>query len=579
MHKGTRSGRRLLMVLAVVIVVALLGGAGIQLVRTRARADATPQADQIVIVSTGDLTTSVSASGTLMPRHQARLSFDSPGRVKQVLVHAGDHVEAGQALIELEQDDARASVLLAEQDLAIQEANLAALQKSAYPEDVAAARAAVDSAQAQLDDLLAGPSAEDLDQAEAALASAQAQLQELLAGPKEEELAAAQAALSSARASLAVAKARYAALDDQITVLRRNLDVAQVLLDNARYFYDALANDWQHKDYAPFSPEAETLKDAQTTYDVALARYNVSRANLDDTQLQTARSRVAQAEASLAALTDERPVSVAGARAQVAQAEASLASLRRDKTRQIAAAREQLAQAESSLASLLEGASGEELAVATAQVEQARIALEDAQRRLAQATLSAPFRGLITAVDVHPGEWAGGTAVELIDPNSLEVVLDLDEVDLGAMAVGQAAKVSLDPWPDRELNATVTSVAPKADRGGDMVSYEVHLGLGAFDLPIRPGMTANAKVVTSELLEVLLAPNRAITADRQTGRYYVSRMQGQEVVQVEVRIGVRDESSTQIIEGLSEGDRLVLSTDQGLNLLVGSPRSAGAAFR
>lgn len=579
MHRGSRRGRRLLIALVAVMVIASLGGAGILLERNRARADAAPQADQIVIVSTGDLTTSVSASGTVVPRRQARLSFDSPGRVKQVLVRAGDHVAAGQALIELEQDDLRASVQLAEQDLAIQEANLAALQKGASAEDVAAASAAMDSAQAHLDDLLAGPSAEDMAQAEAALASAQAQLQELLAGPKQEDLAAAQAALKSARASLAVAKARYAALDDQITVLRRNLDVAQVLLDNARYFYDALANDWQHKDYAPFSPEAETLKDAQTNYDVALARYNVSRANLDDTELQTARARVAQKEASLAALTDERSVSVAGARAQVAQAEANLASLRGDRTRQIAAAREQLVQAESSLASLLEGASGEDLAVATAQVEQARIALEDAQKRLAQATLPALFDGQITAVDVHPGEWASGIVVELIDPDSLEVILNLDEVDLGALSIGQTARVSLDPWPDQELSATVTSVAPKADRGADIVSYEVHLGLEAVDLPVRPGITANAKVVTSELLNVLLVPNRAIAADRQTGKYYVSRLQGQEAVQVEVKIGLRDESSTQIIDGLTEGDRLVLVTDQGLNLLAGSRRTAGTTFR
>jgi len=577
MRKVTHKSRGLLVALAAVVVVALLGGAGVLLVRNRVRSDATPQADQIVVASVGDLTTSVSASGKVLPRRQARLSFDAPGRVQQVLVHAGEQVEMGQALVELDQDDLRASVRLAEQDLVMQQANLAALQKGADESDVAAAHSAVASAQAQLDDLLAGPSAEDVDQAEAALSSAQAQLQDLLAGPKQEELTLAQASLKSAKANLEVAKARYAALGDQITIQRRELDVAKVLLDNATYFYNALAHDWQHKDYAPFSPEAEKLKDAQTNYDVALARYNLNKAKLNDTELQNAQAQVAQAEANLTALTKEKTVSFASARAQVAQAEAALAALREDKAAQIAAARERLAQAESSLAALLEGASDEKVAGARAQVEQARIALEDAQRRLTQATLAAPFDGLITAVDVHVGEWISGVAVELIDAGSLEVVLDLDEVDLGAVSVGQSASVTLDPWPSRELSATVTSIAPKADRGVDIVSYEVHLGIEAVDLPMRAGMTANAKVVARSLQGVLLVPNRAITADRQTGKYFVSRLQGQQTAQVEVKIGLRDESSTQVIEGLQEGDKLVLGTDRALNLMAGRPQGMRSA--
>ncbi len=578
MRKVMHKNRGLLVALAVVVVI-LFGGAGVLLVRSRARADTTPQADQIVVASVGDLTTSVSTSGKVLPRRQARLSFDASGRVQQVLVHAGDQVEMGQALVELEQDDLRASVQLAEQDLVVQQANLAALQKGPDESDVAAARSAVASAQAQLDDLLAGPSAEDVDQAEAALSSAQAQLQDLLAGPKQEELTLAQASLKSARTNLEVAKARYAALGDQITVQRRELDVAKVLLDNATYFYDALAHDWQHKDYAPFSPEAEKLKDAQTNYDVALARYNLNKAKISDSELQNAQAQVAQAEANLATLTKGKTVLIANARSQVAQAEAALATLREDKTAQIAAARERLAQAESSLATLLEGASDEKLSAATAQVAQAQIALEDAQRRLAQATLTAPFDGLITAVNTHVGELANGVAVALIDAGSLEVVLDLDEVDLGAVSVGQSASVTLDPWPSRELSATVTSIAPKADRGVDIVSYEVHLGIEAVDLPIRAGMTANAKVVSSSLQGVLLVPNRAITADRQTGKYYVSRLQGQQAVQVEVKIGLRDESSTQVIEGLQEGDKLVLGADQALNLMAGRPQGMGSAVR
>ena len=88
---------------------------------------------------------------------------------------------------------------------------------------------------------------------------------------------------------------------------------------------------------------------------------------------------------------------------------------------------------------------------------------------------------------------------------------------------------------------------------------------------------ANAKVVARSLQGVLLVPNRAITADRQTGKYFVSRLQGQQTAQVEVKIGLRDESSTQVIEGLQEGDKLVLGTDRALNLMAGRPQGMSSA--
>jgi len=345
-------------------------------------------------------------------------------------------------------------------------------------------------------------------------------------------------------------------------------------LENARYFYDALANDWQHKEYAPFSPEAETLKDAQTNYDVALARYNLNKASINDAAYRSAQAQVAQAEANLAQLTEEETVQIANARAQLAQAQANLAALTEEKTTQIANARDQLAQAEANLAPLLEGASDEKLSIAEAQVQQAQIALEDAQDRQADARLIAPSDGVVTAVHVAVGEWASGLAVELVDTSSLEVVLDADEVDMGAIALGQPAAVTLEAWPDQELDGQVISIAPKAKDGTEIVTYEVHLSIEAGELPVRTGMTANAELVTADLQNVLLVLNRAIIADRKAGKYYVNQMQDEETTQVEVRIGLRDSAHTEIIDGLNEGDELVIGEDRELDLMSGPPRGS-----
>jgi HlyD family secretion protein len=534
-----------------------------------------------VVAFVGDLSSAASANGQVLPQREAALSFSTPGRVTKVAVDVGNVVQEGDVLAQIESDALQNAVKNAELNLATQEANLADLLEEASVEDIASARASVASAQVQLDDLLAGASAKELADTEAALASAQAQLEDLLAGPSAEELAQARTALVSAQAAEAAEAARYAAYDTQVTVARRGLDLAAVDLESAKYFYDALKNDWQHKDYANFSPEAETLSDAQAAYDVALARYDLSSVSVNDSALRSARSQVAQAEANLEALTEDKTVEIASARAQVAQAEASLEASTEEQTAQIASARAQLAQAEANLANLLEGTKAETLAIAEAQIEQAQIQLADAQARLAETTLTAPFDGVVTAVHVELGELANGTVVEMVDHNSLEVVLDVDEVDIGAIALGQHTVVTLETWPDRELEGKVTAIAPKAQTGSSIVNYEVHISLDVGDLPVRVGMTADADLITSRREDVLLVANKAITADRDTGTYYVYRKEGDTVKQVEISIGLRDKDHTEITAGLSKGDELVLNYIEetfSVDPQQGPPRRPGAGL-
>jgi multidrug efflux pump subunit AcrA (membrane-fusion protein) len=72
-------------------------------------------------------------------------------------------------------------------------------------------------------------------------------------------------------------------------------------------------------------------------------------------------------------------------------------------------------------------------------------------------------------------------------------------------------------------------------------------------------MTANVDIAVARAEDALLVPNRAITADREAGRYYVTRLLPDGTTQrLEVRIGLRDGSQTQVVEGLAEGDRVVL---------------------
>ena len=227
--------------------------------------------------------------------------------------------------------------------------------------------------------------------------------------------------------------------------------------------------------------------------------------------------------------------------AQVAQAEASLAS------------------AEASLDRLVRGATGAQIAIAESQLAQARTNLARAERNLANAALTAPYAGVITAVNVSIGEQTSGVVVELVDPDSLELVLDVDEVDIRNIILGQEAEISLEAFPDSMIDAEVVSIAPRntAVQGSGLVTYNVYLALEATDLPVRVGMTANASLITAQRSDVLLVPNRAITPDRTAGKYFVTLANGEVV---EVSIGLRDDENTQITSGLTEGDELLITS-------------------
>jgi HlyD family secretion protein len=209
-------------------------------------------------------------------------------------------------------------------------------------------------------------------------------------------------------------------------------------------------------------------------------------------------------------------------------------------------------------------------------VEQARLSLADAEEALVQATVVAPFEGVVTAVHVSEGEIASGIVVELADLNSLEVVLSVDEVDIGLLSVGQKAVLNLESWPDTDIAGEISAIAPNATANNNAtVTYDVHISLAQTDLPVLLGMTANADLITAEKENVLLVPNAAIQANRANGTYSVNRLIDGEVKSVPVTIGLRDDQFTEITSGLNEGDELLIGSIAPVMNFGGGPGNGG----
>lgn len=467
------------------------------------------QTGDVVTAFMGDLTASATATGHISAERTAALAIIQPGKVTEVYVQIGDSVAAGDPLVQLDTTELELSLVAAQQTLRLQEANLAALQEPAHEADVAAATANVASTQANLDNLLAGPSPEQLAVYSATLAVSEASLYSASAQYQNAANSVSEAQIQQAEAAVLQAQINYERAQEQNA-------------DNP--------NEQTHE---AMIAAASTLANAQAQLD-----------NLLNTDTSAAQGSLAAANARLQGSEANYLTNTSGATAA-----------------QIAAAEAQLAQAQAALDDLLVGPTAAELQTATAQVEQARLALTDAQESLADATLTAPFAGVVTAVNVNVGEYASGIAIELMDTSALEVIVPVDEVDIGVIEVGQKATITLETWPDIEIESEVVLVAPNAAANSSLVTYNVHLRLDQTDLPVRVGMTANVQLITAQRTDVLLLPNPAIQVDRANGTYSVNRINGDTTEVVTVTIGLRDGQNTQITSGLEAGDEVLIGND------------------
>ncbi len=497
--------KRIIVVLLILVAVIGVGASSYLLLTPKTyRVSEDPNIETLEI-GTRTLVGTVDASARMEAVQTVDLRFETPGTVAKIYVTEGARVEAGALLAELETADLEEAVRLAEIDLA--------------------------RAQAQLDKLLEPPSEADLLAAQTALESAQANLQSLLDGPSEADVNAARIALESAKANLQ--RIRRGPNADSITVAAAGLRKAEIALRQAQEAYDAVAYDSRAASF-----QGAALEQATIDYQTALANYNLAVKQAEDADILAAEAQVAQAEASLQKLLDTPDEA------------------------QVAAARSQVAQAEASLQRLLTGPSEADIAVARAAVQSAQLNLERARRNLERARLFSPIAGTVTAINIKEHEQATApVAITVADLSAFKLVVDVDEIDIGQIAVGQPVTITLDSLPDDAFAGRVEeiAVAPVAGAAGGIVAYPVTVRVESEDAPFKVGMNANVTIETRRLEDVVVVENRAVQIDRETGKAYVDKVvDDQTLVRTEITLGQRGTTVSQVLSGLQAGDIIAI---------------------
>jgi HlyD family secretion protein len=228
----------------------------------------------------------------------------------------------------------------------------------------------------------------------------------------------------------------------------------------------------------------------------------------------------------------------------------------------VSAAQAQVDIAQAQLELLLAGTTPEQIAVAEAQVEQAEVSLDSARLAMERAILRAPMRGTVASVDVEVGESVGPQipALTLTGEGDFRIEADVDESDIGWMAVGQNVTIEFDAFPGHTLQGRVVAIAPLASVDIGVVSYRVTIESERTDLPLRAGMTANTEILKEQRHDVLLVPNLAIYVDPDSGRKIVTRQSASGEQRVEIATGLSTDLFSEVTAGLEESDVLIISS-------------------
>jgi HlyD family secretion protein len=154
--------------------------------------------------------------------------------------------------------------------------------------------------------------------------------------------------------------------------------------------------------------------------------------------------------------------------------------------------------------------------LATADVAAAEADLLLTEINLAKATIRSPIDGVVLKRGVDPGQFVATSLQAPVlfviaeDLRRMEVLVDVDEADVGKVKIGQTVTFNVDAYPDRKFPAEVQDIRFGSEVIQGVVTYKAVLAIENSELLIRPGMTATAQVVVREMKDALLVPNAAL---------------------------------------------------------------------
>jgi multidrug efflux pump subunit AcrA (membrane-fusion protein) len=547
---STRYKRRTLFV--AVLLVAVLGLTGCigrgQLAQQFQQAGSVAGTDTEYTVTTQDVASGTSVSGTIHPTRSATLMAQAQAKVTAVYVKEGDSIKEGEVLLRI--------------DSRLQD-NQVAQAESRYRTSVISAETA---------DLT------DLAQTKAQLEAAvqQAQIQELQA-----ENSLKNATVGDTNA------ATVANLQEQVTKAEENLATAQSKLNYLRNHDTSastgsdLAVQQAQLDLTTAQNQLVSVmqdpKSLQSAIDAQLARVDTARLSLQNANANAEASKTA-ADAS----TAQRILDLNAAQLQVTQAERAVTAAKNDlagnqktvdaQANNVEVLKADVDQAKASVAvakANLAGLSDTEqrnvlqLQSAREQESQALLALNAQKLSSENYVVKAPWSGTVLAVSVSTGDMVSPqtSLMKIADTSVWNVETYVDEVDILNVRDGQDAQITIDSYPDKTFAGKVSYLGRtlvKTPEG--LNSYALKIGLTTPPTTVADGMSADATIILSTVKGVLAVPVESVISEN--GKKYVMLVSSNArnkvvTTKTEIGVGLEGDDYVQVTSGLKAGDHIV----------------------
>lgn len=346
--------------------------------------------------------------------------------------------------------------------------------------------------------------------------------------PDPDSVAAAEASVSNAAAAYQLAQQSYTVnKTDQVKISCNNVDNAKRSYDDAVTAYNIYLLDWkvQVRGTAALSQQKSQLDRAKAAYDQAVASCTMAKSSVNTSSVQSAYAALVQAKANLAALKNP---------------------------------------------------SARTLIDAAADVNDAKLAYEQALQDLENAKIVAPFDGIVTTVGPVVGATGGGnTTITLSDNSRYHVDVLVDEAEIAQVKAGQKVNVTFDALSGVSTTGVVARIAPAGTVSSGVVNYTVRVDLNPVTATLRNDMTSSVSVIIDTHEKVLAVPGGALRSDK-TGGYYLNVVETDGATrQVPVTTGYTDGDLTEVAGDIQVGDQVYIgepaattttTQSQGLNL-------------
>ncbi|MBU3942371.1 efflux RND transporter periplasmic adaptor subunit [Patescibacteria group bacterium] len=498
-------------------------------------------------VSYGTVVKEVSETGMVKISEEANLGFKNSGKITEIYVKVGDEVTAGQSLVKL--DTSQLYIELSE------------------------AQAALDVAQADYNNMLAGSSAEEIKIAETDLVNAQLTLdnykQTLInveTDAQEDLNQAYEGALNklddahldvyNALIAVNTLKTKYFGGNDQggitirnsISIIESSLSQIETYLNEAKLNSDPVKIDLAiSKTKESLSSTRVALADVRSVMESGSYAVTATDKTIIDNQrtyVNSAYEDIVGVQQGISSMKITNTTNISDAEANVASAEVALQKKQDE------------------LALKKAGPTTEAINLYLAKINQAKARVSLLNNRLSEATLKSPTDGQIIKINKRKGETAQATdsVIGFLPSGPFQVEVDIYEEDIVDIRVDNLVEISLPAFPNNVFMGKVISVDPAEKLIGGVVYYEVNISFEDNNQNIKPGMTADIVIQTDKKENVLVVPQEA--TEKRNGIRMVKVYTDKSLVYMEIKMGLEGEDYIEIISGLEEGAMVIIGENK-----------------